>query len=130
MRTIITYGTFDLLHYGHIRLLKRAKEEGDFLIVGLSTDEFNNQKGKTSYYDYNTRKEMLEAIKYVDMVIPEYDWNQKIDDIKNYNVDVLIMGGDWEGSDKFSYLSEYCEVKFLPRTENISTSQIKKNLNI
>ena len=95
-KIILTYGTYDILHFGHIRLLKRAKELGDYLIVGISTDEFNAIKGKKSYYNYETRKEMLESIKYVDMVIPEIDWNQKVDDIKKYNVSIVTMGSDWE----------------------------------
>lgn len=92
MKRVLTYGTFDLLHYGHIRLLKRAKELGDYLIVALSTDEFNDIKGKTAYHNYETRKKMLEAIRYVDLVIPENNWEQKIDDIKDYKVDITVMG--------------------------------------
>ncbi|MDO5491809.1 MAG: adenylyltransferase/cytidyltransferase family protein, partial [Bacillota bacterium] len=101
MKRILTYGTYDLLHYGHIRLLKRAKALGDYLIVAISTDEFNAGKGKKAYHNYETRKEMLEAIRYVDLVIPEENWEQKIDDVKNYHVDVVVMGGDWKGSDRF-----------------------------
>ena len=130
MKRILTYGTFDLLHYGHIRLLKRAKELGDYLIVALSTDEFNATKGKKAYHDYETRKKMLEAIRYVDLVIPENNWEQKIDDIKEYKVDVTVMGGDWAGSDKFEYLKDYCELVYLDRTEGISTSKIKKDLGL
>lgn len=130
MRRVLTYGTYDLLHYGHIRLLKRAKELGDYLIVALSTDEFNATKGKKAYHDYETRKKMLEAIRYVDLVIPENNWEQKIDDIKEYKVDVTVMGGDWAGSDKFEYLKDYCELVYLDRTEGISTSKIKKDLGL
>lgn len=130
MKRVLTYGTFDLLHYGHIRLLKRAKELGDYLIVAVSTDEFNAGKNKKAYHDYETRKEMLEAIRYVDLVIPEETWEQKLDDVKNYNVDIVVMGGDWKGSDKFDYLKDYCELVFLDRTEGISTSQIKEQLNL
>ncbi len=130
MKRILTYGTFDLLHYGHIRLLKRAKELGDYLIVALSTDEFNAIKGKKSYHDYETRKKMLEAVRYVDLVIPENNWEQKKDDILTYHVDVCVMGSDWVGSDKFDYLKEYCEVTFLERTEGISTSKIKEDLGL
>lgn len=130
MKRILTYGTFDLLHYGHIRLLKRAKELGDYLIVALSTDEFNAIKGKKSYHDYETRKKMLEAVRYVDLVIPENSWEQKKDDILTYKVDVCVMGSDWAGSDKFDYLKEYCEVIFLDRTEGISTSKIKEDLGL
>ncbi|MBR2152629.1 MAG: glycerol-3-phosphate cytidylyltransferase [Clostridia bacterium] len=129
MKRILTYGTFDLLHYGHIRILKRAKELGDYLVVAISTDEFNAIKGKKAYYDYETRKKMLEAIRYVDLVIPEETWEQKIQDVKDYKIDVVVMGDDWAGSDKFDYLKEYCEVKFLERTPGISTTQIKSDLN-
>ena len=130
MKRILTYGTCDLLHYGHIRLLKRARELGDYLIVSLSTDEFNAIKGKKSYHDYETRKKMLEAIRYVDLVIPEENWEQKVQDIKDYKVDVVVMGDDWADSDKFDYLKEYCELTFLPRTEGISTTKIKNDLGI
>ena len=130
MKRILTYGTFDLLHYGHIRLLKRAKELGDYLIVALSTDEFNSIKGKKAYHNYETRKKMLEAIRYVDLVIPEYTWEQKIDDVKKYYVDVTVMGDDWEGNEKFEELRDYCEVVYLPRTEGISTTKIKKELGL
>ena len=128
MKRILTYGTFDLLHYGHIRLLKRAKALGDYLIVALSTDDFNNLKGKKAYHDYKTRKEMLESIRYVDLVIPEENWEQKIDDVKNYKADVVVMGSDWTG--KFDYLKDYCEVVYLDRTEGISTTKIKKDLGL
>lgn len=130
MKKVLTYGTFDLLHYGHIRLLKRAKELGDYLIVALSTDEFNLGKGKKSYYNYETRRELLESIKYVDMIIPEETWEQKIDDIKKYDIDVVVMGNDWAGSDKFDYLKEFCEVVYLERTPEISTTKIKSDLKI
>ncbi len=130
MKRILTYGTFDLLHYGHIRLLKRAKELGDYLIVALSTDEFNDIKGKKAYHNYETRKLMLEAVRYVDLVIPEENWEQKIEDIKNYKVDVLVMGDDWANSKRFQNLDEYCEVKFLKRTEGVSTTKIRKELKL
>lgn len=130
MKRILTYGTFDLLHYGHIRLLKRAKALGDYLIVALSTDEFNALKGKKAYHSYEKRKMMLEAIRYVDLVIPENTWEQKKSDVLNYHVDVVVMGDDWEGSDKFDYLKEYCDIVFLPRTEGVSTTQIKKDLGL
>lgn len=127
MKTVITYGTFDLLHYGHVRLLKRAKALGDYLIVGLSTDEFNSmKKHKEAYNDYAERKYILEAIKYVDKVIPEKDWNQKISDVKKYHVDTFVMGSDWEG--QFDFLKPYCKVVYLPRTPGISTSKIKEDL--
>ena len=130
MKRVLTYGTFDLLHYGHINLLKRAKALGDYLIVAVSTDEFNSIKNKTAYHNYETRKMMLEAVRYVDLVIPEENWEQKIDDVRNYNVDIVVMGSDWAGSDKFDYLKDYCEVVYLPRTEGISTTQIKEELGL
>ena len=125
MRRVITYGTFDLMHYGHIRILKRAKKEGDYLIVALATDEFNTIKGKKAYHNYNTRKKMIEAIRYVDLVIPEKDWDQKSSDILEYKVDTFVMGDDWVG--KFDYLSEICKVKYLKRTAGISTTRIKND---
>ena len=127
MKRILTYGTYDLLHFGHINLLKRAKDLGDYLVVGLSTDEFNGLKGKESYFSYEKREYMLESVRYVDEVIKENNWEQKIEDIKKYNIDIFVMGDDWEG--KFDYLKEYCEVIYLPRTEGISTTEIKANLN-
>lgn len=130
MKRVLTYGTFDLLHYGHIRLLKRAKEMGDYLIVALSTDEFNAGKGKKAYHDYETRKKMLEAIRYVDLVIPETCWEQKADDVKKYFVDVVVMGDDWADSDRFNYLKEICDLQFLSRTPGISTTKIKDDLNL
>ena len=130
MKRVLTYGTFDLLHYGHIRLLQRAKALGDYLIVALSTDEFNAQKGKKAYHNYETRKKMLEAIRYVDLVIPEECWEQKISDVQKYDVDIVVMGSDWAGSDKFDYLKDYCEVVYLDRTEGISTTKIKKDLGL
>lgn len=130
MKRVLTYGTYDLLHYGHIRLLKRAKALGDYLIVAVSTDEFNAGKGKKSYHSYETRKEMLEAVRYVDLVIPEETWEQKIHDVKKYEVDIVVMGGDWNGSEKFEHLKELCEVVYLDRTKGVSTTQIKKELNL
>ena len=130
MKRILTYGTFDLLHYGHIRILKRAKELGDYLVVALSTDEFNAIKGKTAYHNYETRKKMLEAIRYVDLVIPENNLEQKVQDIKDYKIDVVVMGSDWADSDKFDYLKEYCDVVFLERTPGVSTTQIKSDLQL
>lgn len=128
MKRIITYGTFDLLHYGHINILKRAKQLGDYLIVCLSTDEFNSkEKGKKTYFTYEQRKMLLESLRYVDLVIPENDWKQKENDIKLYHVDVFVMGDDWKG--KFDYLRDLCEVVYLPRTPEISTTQIKNNLS-
>lgn len=126
MKKVITYGTFDLLHYGHINILKRARELGDYLIVALSTNEFNEQKGKKCYFGYNERKKLLESIRYVDLVIPEDTWEQKIENIKEFKIDIFIMGNDWV--DKFDYLKDYCEVVYLNRTPEISTSMIKENL--
>ena len=111
MRRVITYGTYDLLHYGHIELLRRAREMGDYLIVALSTDEFNQIKNKKSYYDFEQRKMMLESIRYVDLVIPEDGWGQKETDVDRYDVDVFVMGHDWEG--KFDFLKDKCEVVYL-----------------
>lgn len=124
MKRIMTYGTFDLLHYGHINILKRAKSLGDYLIVGLSSDEFNELKGKKSVMSYEERKEILESIRYVDKVIKESSWEQKVDDIIKYNIDVFVIGDDWEG--KFDFLKEYCEVVYLPRTKSISTTLLKE----
>lgn len=127
MKKVITYGTFDLLHYGHIQLLKRAKERGDYLIVALSTDEFNwNSKQKKCYFSYEHRKMLLESIRYVDLVIPEECWEQKISDVKEFKIDTFVMGDDWEG--KFDFLKDYCEVVYLPRTPEVSTTQIKNDL--
>ena len=127
MKKVITYGTFDLLHYGHVNLLQRAKQLGDYLIVALSTDKFNwEQKQKKCYFSYEERKRLLEAIRYVDLVIPEENWEQKISDVKEFKADVFVIGDDWEG--KFDFLKEYCEVVYLPRTPEISTTQIKTDL--
>lgn len=126
MKKILTYGTFDLLHEGHINLLRRAKELGDFLIVGLSNDEFNNIKNKKTYFTFQSRKLILESIKYVDLVIEEENWEQKIDDIKKLNIDIFVMGDDWKG--KFDFLNDYCEVLYLPRTLGVSTTKIKRDL--
>ena len=128
MKKVITYGTYDLLHVGHINLLRRAKELGDYLIVVVSSDEFNAIKGKKAYYSFEDRKKILEAVKYVDEVLPEYTWEQKIDDVVKNNVDVFVMGDDWAG--KFDFLKEYCEVVYLPRTDGISTSKIKEDLGL
>ena len=129
VKRIITYGTFDLLHYGHINLLRRAKALGDYLVVALSTDEFNwNMKQKKCYFSYEQRKELLEAIRYVDLVIPEENWEQKVSDVKEYHIDTFVIGDDWAG--KFDFLKEQgVEVVYLPRTPEISTTQIKNDLN-
>lgn len=130
MKRVLTYGTFDLLHFGHIEILRRAKELGDYLIVAVSTDEFNKIKGKKAYHNYETRKKMLEAIRYVDLVIPEKDWKQKRNDVTDYKVDVVVMGSDWENNENFECLRDICEVVYLPRTEGISTTKIKKDLGL
>ncbi|OTN87979.1 glycerol-3-phosphate cytidylyltransferase [Enterococcus sp. 7E2_DIV0204] len=129
MKKIITYGTFDLLHYGHINLLRRAKERGDYLIVGLSTDDFNwDEKGKKTYFSYEKRKQLLEAVRYVDLVIPEENWEQKVSDVKEFRVSEFVMGDDWSG--KFDFIKDQttADVYYLPRTPEISTTQIKKDL--
>lgn len=127
MKRVITYGTFDLLHYGHINLLKKAKSCGDYLIVALSTDEFNLiEKQKKSYFTYEVRKQLLESIRYVDLVIPESSWEQKITDIEKYYIDTFVIGDDWSG--KFDFLQEKCQVVYLPRTPEISTTKIKNDL--
>lgn len=126
-KIVLTYGTFDMFHIGHLRLLNRLKALGDRLIVAVSSDEFNEIKGKKTLIPYNQRALIVEHIKCVDKVIPEHNWEQKVEDIKKYNVDIFAMGNDWEG--KFDFLKEYCEVVYLPRTENISTTQLKLELN-
>jgi glycerol-3-phosphate cytidylyltransferase len=130
MKRILTYGTFDLLHFGHIEILRRAKLLGDYLVVAVSTDEFNVIKNKKSYHNYETRKKMLEAIRYVDLVIPENDWEQKRNDVLEYKIDTVVMGSDWEKNEKFECLRDICEVIYLPRTEGISTTKIKKDLGL
>ena len=128
MKRVITYGTFDLLHYGHINLLKRAKALGDYLVVAVSTDEFNALKGKKSYFTYEQRKALVEAIRYVDLVIPEETWEQKASDVREYHIDTFVIGDDWAG--KFDFLkAEGTEVVYLSRTPEISTTQIKHDLN-
>lgn len=126
MRRVITYGTFDLLHYGHINLLRRARAQGDYLIVALSTDEFNASKNKKAYFSYDERQGMLEAIRYVDLVVPELTWEQKADDIVRYRADILVMGDDWTG--KFDHFGHLAEIVYLPRTPEISTTRIKTEL--
>ncbi len=129
MKRIITYGTFDLLHYGHINLLRRAKALGDYLVVGLSTDEFNwDEKHKRCYFSYEQRRRLLEAVRYVDLVIPEQSWEQKKSDVYEYHIDTFVIGDDWKG--KFDFLCrEGVEVVYLERTPEISTTQIKRELN-
>lgn len=129
MKKVITYGTFDLLHYGHINMLQRAKEMGDYLIVALSTDDFNTvEKSKKTYFTYEERKRLLEAIRYVDLVIPEENWEQKKTDVQEFKADIFVIGDDWKG--QFDFLAEYCEVVYLERTPEISTTKIKKDLHL
>lgn len=127
MKKVITYGTFDLFHVGHLNIIKRAKALGDYLIVAVSSDAFNAQKGKKAYHSDHDRKLILEAIRYVDEVIFEESWDQKIKDVQEHDVDVFVMGDDWEG--KFDFLKDYCEVVYLPRTDGISTTKIKDDLH-
>jgi glycerol-3-phosphate cytidylyltransferase len=127
-KVIITYGTYDLFHVGHVRLLKRLKLLGDTLIVGCSTDEFNHQKGKKTIMPYSHRAEILDACKYVDIVFPEESWEQKINDIKKYKADIFSMGDDWIGH--FDELEEYCEVIYIPRTGDISTTELRETINL
>ncbi len=124
MKKVITYGTFDVFHYGHLKLLERAKKLGDYLIVAVSTDSFNEIKKKKSTYPFEHRVEIVKAIKYVDAVIPEENWVQKLDDIQKYQIDILVMGDDWAG--KFDDLKPYCDVIYLSRTPNISSTEIKE----
>ena len=128
MKKVITYGTFDMLHYGHINLLRRARALGDYLIVALSSDSFNAIKNKQSFFHYEHRRQMLQAIRYVDLIIPENDWEQKREDIIKHNVNIFVMGNDWEG--KFDFLKDICEVVYLERTPEISTTRIKNHLKI
>ena len=122
-KRIITYGTFDFLHIGHINILRRAKALGDYLVVAVSTDEFNRIKHKQSYSTYDERRVIVESIRYVDLVVPETTWDQKIDDIKKYDIDIFVMGDDWKG--EFDFLKAHCEVIYLPRTDGISSTLIK-----
>jgi len=124
VKRVLTYGTFDTLHFGHIKLLARARALGDYLIVGLSTDEFNRLKNKRAFHSWDERKTLLEALRYVDLVIPENTWEQKLDDVRLYKADVFVMGSDWAG--KFDDLSTECEVVYLGRTEGVSSTKIRQ----
>lgn len=126
MKKVITYGTFDLFHLGHLNILKRAKAQGDYLIVAVSTDEFNLTKGKVCTYPYEHRAEIVNAIKYVDEVIPENNWKQKVNDIEEHSIDIFVMGSDWTG--KFDDLEKYCKIVYLPRTDGISTTETKDKI--
>lgn len=128
MTTVLTYGTFDLFHVGHLNLLQRLADLGDRLIVGVSTDEFNAGKGKHTVVSYDNRARIVESIKGVDLVIPEQSWAQKVDDIREHGVDIFAIGDDWAG--KFDELREHCEVVYLPRTQGISSTEMKQVLGI
>jgi len=127
MRTVLTYGTFDLFHIGHVRILERARSLGDRLYVGISTDNFNSVKGKKSIIPYEHRSAIVRALTCVDDIFPENDWNQKELDIERFNANVLVMGHDWAG--KFDHFKEFCEVNYFPRTEGISTTELKLALS-
>ncbi|MDF3125820.1 glycerol-3-phosphate cytidylyltransferase [Rheinheimera sp. 1928-s] len=128
MKTVLTYGTFDLFHIGHLNLLKRARELGDKLIVAVSTDEFNATKGKTTLMPFEHRVELVRSVRFVDEVIAESNWEQKIGDVQKHKVDVFVMGSDWQG--KFDFLKPYCEVVYLPRTDNVSSTDLKKAIQV
>lgn len=127
MKTILTYGTFDLFHLGHVRLLERLSKLGDRLLVGISSDEFNTLKGKKSFFSYDERAEILSSCRYVDLVFPENSWEQKREDILKYQVSTFAIGDDWIG--KFDNLADLCEVKYLTRTKDISTTKLKQDLS-
>jgi glycerol-3-phosphate cytidylyltransferase len=128
MTTVLTYGTFDLFHIGHLRLLQRLVDLGDRLIVGVSTDGFNAGKGKKSVVSYEDRAEIVRSIKGVDLVIPETSWDQKAHDIAENSVDLFVMGEDWAG--RFDDLATLCEVRYLPRTAGISSTELKQMLRV
>lgn len=129
MKKIITYGTFDLFHVGHLNIIRRARKMGDYLIVGLSTDRFNLQeKNKQTVISYKDRKHILESLRFVDLVIPEENWNQKIDNVKEFKIDTFVMGHDWSGA--FDFLNAYCEVVYLPRTDGISSTELKAHIEL
>lgn len=128
MKTVLTYGTFDLFHIGHLNLLKRARELGDKLIVAVSTDEFNATKGKTTLMPFEHRVELVRSVRFVDEVIAEENWEQKISDVQQHKVDVFVMGSDWQG--KFDFLKPYCDVVYLPRTDNVSSTELKKAIQV
>ena len=127
-RTILTYGTFDLFHIGHLRILERARALGDRLIVGVSTDDFNAKKGKKAVIPFEHRRDIVAALRCVDLVIPEEDWEQKVDDVRKYEIDIVVMGGDWAGDPRFEVLQDHCDVVYLDRTEGVSTTKIKRDL--
>jgi glycerol-3-phosphate cytidylyltransferase len=126
MKTIITYGTFDIFHAGHVNLLRRARDLGDRLVVGVSSDEFNSTKGKRSVFTYEERAEIVGSTRFVDHVFPESSWDQKRDDIRRFGAAVFVMGGDWVGH--FDDLKDIVEVVYLPRTPSVSTTEVKASL--
>ncbi|UAA39506.1 adenylyltransferase/cytidyltransferase family protein [Paraneptunicella aestuarii] len=126
-KTVLTYGTFDLFHIGHLKMLQRLKAMGDKLIVAVSTDEFNALKGKRSVYSYEERAAIIAALSCVDLVIPEQSWEQKAQDIQQYQVDIFGIGSDWKG--KFDELADLCQVVYLDRTPSISTTEVKRALS-
>lgn len=128
MRKIITYGTFDLFHVGHLEILRRLRSIADYVLVGVSTDEFNAGKGKRAIFPYEQRASIVRSIRYVDQVIPEESWDQKVSDIERYSIDAFAIGDDWRG--KFDFLESKCEVIYLPRTPDISTTEIKQSLSL
>lgn len=128
MKTVLTYGTFDLFHIGHLNLFKRARALGDKLIVAVSTDEFNATKGKTTLMPFEHRMELVRSVRFVDEVIAESNWDQKISDVQQHKVDIFVMGSDWQG--KFDFLTPYCEVVYLPRTDNVSSTDLKKAIQV
>ena len=123
---VITYGTFDIFHEGHINLLQRAKAMGSHLIVGVSDDKFNESKGKKSLFSFNSRVNIVKSCRYVDQVIPEISWDQKIEDIRKYNIDIFVMGDDWTGH--FDFITSYCDVRYISRTHGISSSAYKQKM--
>lgn len=127
LRTVLTYGTFDLLHAGHLNLLRRARGLGDRLVVGISTNEFNASKGKKTIIDFEDRLEIVRSIRFVDGVFPEICWDQKIDDVRRFNASTFVMGDDWEG--KFDFLKEVCEVVYLPRTLGVSSTWLRSEVS-
>lgn len=127
MTTVITYGTFDMFHVGHLNLIKRMREIGDRVIIGVSTDEFNQAKGKYSLVPFKERREIVSALRDVDFVIAEENWEQKVSDVEKYDVDVFVMGDDWLG--EFDYLQDYCQVRYLPRTSGVCSTDLRKSLD-
>jgi glycerol-3-phosphate cytidylyltransferase len=128
MKRVITYGTFDLFHIGHLNILERLRSLGDYLVVGISTDKFNAQKGKQCVVPYAERSAIVSALRCVDEIVPEERWEQKVDDVARFKIDIFGMGDDWKG--KFDNLSKYCQVIYLPRTEGVSTTELQTKITI